>query len=283
MIIIKTVLVLQKHIKTLQKNKATIGFVPTMGALHNGHISLIQKSIKTCTITVCSIFINPTQFNDKKDFEKYPTTIEQDILMLELAKCDVLFLPSVNEMYPNGIELKKEYPLGFVSTVFEGTSRVGHFNGVCQVVERLLQIVTPHYLFLGQKDYQQCIVIKKLIELMHKQDEIKVVICPTSREANGLAMSSRNQRLTSIAKDKATIIYQSFNKIKKEITAANSVELLENSKATILQNGFSAINYLSLANAHTLQPIAQWNGTTPLVILFAGLIDGVRLIDNMVL
>jgi len=281
MILFKLASQLNLYIKQQKVLGKTMGFVPTMGALHQGHISLINKSRANCDITVCSIFVNPTQFNDLKDFEKYPITIEQDIYLLEMAKCDVLFLPSVEEIYPNEIAKSKQYDLGFIETVFEGAYRPGHFNGVCMVVERLLNIVNPNQLFLGQKDYQQCIVIKRLVELM--QAEIEVVICPTSREENGLAMSSRNKRLTDEMKDKAKIIYQSFNKIKKEIAANNAVELVVNARESLLQNGFDKIDYLSLANAKTLSPIEMWDGNTQLVILVAAFTEGVRLIDNMVL
>lgn len=279
MFIFKKITDLQNYLS----KQTNIGFVPTMGALHNGHTSLIEASKKKCTTTVCSIFVNPTQFNDKKDFEKYPITIEQDILQLELAGCDVLFLPSVDEIYPEGTEAKKQYNLGFIETVFEGEKRPGHFNGVCMVVEHLLNIVNPNVLFLGQKDYQQCIVIKKLIELMHKTNDIEVIICATKREENGLAMSSRNKRLSEVAKDKAKIIYESFLLIKQHITPLNSSTLIDVTHQSILQNNFTAIDYLSLANSNTLEPITNWDGKTSVVILFAGFIEGVRLIDNMVL
>jgi len=281
MILFKLASQVNQYIQQQKAQNKTIGFVPTMGALHQGHISLIKKSKAQCDITVCSIFVNPTQFNDAKDFEKYPITIEQDIYMLEMAKCDILFLPSVEEMYPNEIAKNKQFDLGFIETVFEGAYRPGHFNGVCMVVERLLNIINPNQLFLGQKDYQQCIVIKRLVELM--KAEIEVVICPTSREENGLAMSSRNKRLSDEMKDKAKIIYQSFNKIKKDIVANNAAELVANARESLLQNGFDKIDYLSLANAKTLTPIELWDGNTQLVILVAAFTEGVRLIDNMVL
>ena len=281
MILYKIASQLQQYLEQQKAAGKTIGFVPTMGALHQGHISLINNSKATCDITICSIFVNPTQFNDAKDFEKYPITIEQDIYMLEMATCDVLFLPSVEEIYPNSIERNRHYDLGFIETVFEGAYRAGHFNGVCMVVERLLNIVKPHQLFLGQKDYQQCIVIKRLVELM--KADIKIIICPTSREENGLAMSSRNKRLSAEMKDKAKIIYQSFNKIKKDIVANNAAELVANAKESLLENGFDKIDYLSLANAKTLAPIELWDGSTQLVILVAAFTEGVRLIDNMVL
>jgi pantoate--beta-alanine ligase len=281
MIIFKLASQLHQYIQQQKALSKTIGFVPTMGALHQGHISLIDKSKASCNITVCSIFVNPTQFNDVKDFEKYPITIEQDIYMLEMAKCDVLFLPSVDEMYPKDFDKNKQYDLGFIETVFEGAYRPGHFNGVCMVVERLLNITTPNKLFLGQKDYQQCIVLKKLVEIMNENIEIE--ICPTSREENGLAMSSRNKRLSNDMKSKAKVIYESFVNIKKEINASKSSQLIENTKSLLLQNGFDKIDYLSLANAETLAPIEQWDGKTKLVILVAAFTEGVRLIDNMVL
>ncbi len=213
MVILKTVSDTQQYLNKQRVKGNRIGFIPTMGALHQGHISLIQKSRIKNNFTVCSIFVNPTQFNDKKDFEKYPITIEQDILMLEKSGCDVLFLPSSKEIYPTDLDRKKEYDLGFIETVFEGAHRPGHFNGVCMVVERLLKIIQPHQLFLGQKDYQQCIVIKKLVEILNFN--IDVEICSTEREANGLAMSSRNRRLTETQQEQASSIFQSFKYIKK--------------------------------------------------------------------
>lgn len=282
MIIFKLASQLHQHIQQLKQQGKTIGFVPTMGALHSGHISLVNTSKEMTDFTVCSIFVNPTQFNDTKDFEKYPVTIEQDILKLEAADCDILFLPSVNEMYPGGLP-KQQYNLGFIETVFEGAYRPGHFNGVCMVVERLLNIVSPHQLFLGQKDYQQCIVIKRLIELMNKSAEINVVICPTLREENGLAMSSRNTRLSVEMKEKAKIIYQSFIKIKKEITPANAAALVAEAKHSLLKNRFDSIDYLSLADSQTMAPVEAWDGHEKLVIVVAAFTEGVRLIDNMAL
>jgi pantoate--beta-alanine ligase len=281
MILFKSSIQLNQYIQKQKDSALSIGFVPTMGALHQGHISLINQSKATCNITVCSIFVNPTQFNDINDFNQYPITIEQDIYMLEMATCDVLFLPTVDDMYPSSFDKSKDYDLGFIETVFEGAYRAGHFNGVCMVVERLLQIVTPNKLFLGQKDYQQCIVLKRLIELM--QVHIDLIICPIAREENGLAMSSRNRRLSDAMKDKAKIIYQSFNNIKQAITTINSVQLIDNTKHYLLQNGFDKIDYLSLANAETLEPIDVWNGTTKIVVLIAAFTEGVRLIDNMIL
>lgn len=283
MILFKTEFDLKKYLSKHIANNICIGFVPTMGALHLGHISLIEECKKHTQLTVCSIFVNPTQFNNKEDFDKYPITIEQDIYMLEHAGCDVLFLPSVDEMYHTNFDKNKTFNLGFIATVFEGTKRPGHFNGVCMIVERLLQIVEPNILFLGQKDYQQCIVIKKLISLMQKENQIKVIICATNREKNGLAMSSRNRRLSDEAKQKACIVFNSFYSIKQNININNYQSLLQQANQNILDNNFDSIDYLSLANAETLEPIEDWNGQTKLVILFAGFIEEVRLIDNMIL
>ncbi|MDQ6812969.1 MAG: pantoate--beta-alanine ligase, partial [Bacteroidota bacterium] len=172
MIVFKEAQSLAKHLRQLRQNGHSIGFAPTMGALHQGHISLIQQSKDTCDITVSSIFINPTQFNDPKDFEKYPVTIGNDILLLEKAACDILFLPSVSEIYPKGTAAGKAYDLGEVEFILEGKFRPGHFQGVCQVVHRLLDIVQPAKLFMGQKDYQQCLVVQRLVQLLHLPVEI---------------------------------------------------------------------------------------------------------------
>ena len=147
-----------------------IGFVPTMGALHEGHISLVQRAKKENEVVVCSIFINPSQFNNADDFNKYPVTLEKDTEHLIEAQCDILFLPSVDEMYPSS-HVKKTYPLGPIENLLEGKYRPGHFQGVCEVVDRLLEIVNPYQIYLGQKDYQQCMVIKKLIQILGKENQ----------------------------------------------------------------------------------------------------------------
>lgn len=281
MIICKTVSALQKVIANAENQANTLGFVPTMGALHEGHISLIHLCKKQTATTICSIFVNPTQFNDPKDFEKYPITIEKDILQLEQAGCDVLFLPTVQEMYPNGTQLAKPYNLGFIETILEGSSRPGHFQGVCMVVHRLLDIVQPDMLFLGQKDYQQCMVINKLIELLGLQQKVKLVVGNTLREESGLAMSSRNMRLNNEQKQQATAIYQSLQFI-KETVAHTSIEKIEiDVKNKLLQAGFEKVDYVSICNAQTLAPVTVFNAEIKLVALIAAFIGGVRLIDNM--
>src|SRR5690242_6983731 len=165
MIVFKKAADLSRHISLLKEENKTIGFVPTMGALHRGHLSLIEASKDQCDVTVCSIFVNPTQFNDPKDFEKYPITIEQDIKLLTQKDTDILFLPSVDEIYPDGVHHLAIYDLGALETVLEGKYRPNHFQGVCQVMDRLLHIVQAEKLFMGRKDYQQCLVVSRLIEI----------------------------------------------------------------------------------------------------------------------
>jgi len=263
------------------ENHFTIGFVPTMGALHNGHISLIEKSKQATDITVCSIFVNPTQFNDSKDFEKYPVTIEADIYQLETAGCDILFLPDVDEMYPQGFTLKNAYHLGTLENVLEGKFRPGHFQGVCQVVERLLEIVQPHQLFMGQKDYQQCMVIKKLLQLTGNQTT-ELVLSATQRETTGLAMSSRNMRLSKEAKDKAVAIFQSLLFIKDHIDTLSLQVLTAEATERLLQAGFEKIDYISICNAENLTELTEYNASIKTAVLMAAFMEGVRLIDNIV-
>jgi pantoate--beta-alanine ligase len=272
----------------LQKQKSErTGFVPTMGALHRGHLSLIESSRKDNSKTICSIFVNPTQFNDPKDFEKYPVTIEKDIHMLESSSCDVLFLPSVNEIYgadkvANLSRVGNLYDLGYLETILEGKYRPGHFQGVCMVMNRLLDIVTADDLYLGQKDYQQCMVIKRLIEIMGRKDSIRVNICPTLREPDGLAMSSRNLRLDKEEREKAPFIYQSLQFIKKNLQKGSLTGLKTNAISNLKEKGFK-VDYIEIADAASLQLISEWNGRTRLVALAAAFLNEVRLIDNLLL
>ena len=203
---------LKKHLDLVRKSNKRIGFVPTMGALHNGHLSLIQAARQKNDVAVCSIFVNPTQFNDPKDFEKYPVTIEDDIKKLNTISTDILFLPSVEEMYPEGLQSSLHYDFGDLETILEGKFRPGHFQGVGRIVHKLLDIVQPDQLFMGQKDLQQCLVVRRLLAIIHSG--VKLVVCPTEREGDGLAMSSRNARLSPAARKNAPAIYQALQGIK---------------------------------------------------------------------
>jgi pantoate--beta-alanine ligase len=278
MILFKTITQLAAYITEKKKNGNTIGFAPTMGALHNGHISLITNSKKGNNITVCSIFVNPTQFNQAKDFEKYPFTIEKDIDMLEKNGCDILFLPSVQEIYPEGITHQPNYDLGYLETILEGRYRPGHYQGVCQVVHRLLQIVQPNNLYLGQKDYQQCMVIKKLIELAHLK--INIIICATLRENDGLAMSSRNMRLNEQERKMAVKISEALSFIKKEIKPGYLQDLKERANQYLTAENFK-VDYVEIATANDLTIVENWDGKQKLAALAAAYLNEVRLIDNM--
>ncbi len=280
MILYKKATDIQQKIKSLKKEGRTIGFVPTMGALHQGHLSLIEASHKENDVTVCSIFVNPAQFNDSNDFIKYPVTLEQDILQLTKAGTDLLFLPSVDEIYPEG-KPTDHYALEDLETILEGEYRPGHFQGVCQVLQRLFRIVNPHKAYFGQKDYQQCSVVKKLVKLM--QIPVGIVIHPTIREASGLAMSSRNMRLSEEDKDRATAIYKALSFIKENKMQLPIPALVEQAKQTLIEAHFDKIDYVEIKNADNLEPIDSIAETTPSIALVAAFINDVRLIDNMLL
>ncbi len=278
MILFKKADELKKYLIKKTEEGLSIGFVPTMGALHEGHLSLIKEARDKSGLVVCSIFVNPTQFNDQQDYLHYPKTIEQDILALEKSTCDVLFMPDVQEIYPDNY-LPKSYHLGSLETVLEGKYRPGHFQGVCQVVDTLLEIVMPTLLFLGQKDYQQCMVIEKLIQI--RQYPTRLCIVPTKREKSGLAMSSRNLRLTEADRQKATAIYTGLNHIKTQLKAGAVKHLCDKVQSDLLKAGFEKVDYITIADAQTLEPIEVWDGKIPLVALAAAFLSGIRLIDNI--
>ncbi|HVM88121.1 MAG TPA: pantoate--beta-alanine ligase [Puia sp.] len=280
MIIIKTINDLQHCLQQQVKKGLNIGFVPTMGALHKGHLSLINASKSVCGYTVCSIFVNPVQFNDPTDFNKYPSTLEQDILILEKNKTDILFLPSIDTIYPNGTKNLEHYDLGYLETILEGKYRPGHFQGVCQVMNRLLNIVQPQHLFMGQKDYQQCMVVKKLIKMSGL--DINFHTCPTEREADGLAMSSRNLRLNEAERKNAVAIYHSLTYLKEHIAALHFDELKKYVSNILLKNNFK-VDYVEIADADTLECKQSYKKKDNLVALIAAYQNEIRLIDNMVL
>ncbi|HKO79561.1 MAG TPA: pantoate--beta-alanine ligase [Chitinophagaceae bacterium] len=282
MILFKKATDLRNYLDKQRKQGKKYGFVPTMGALHAGHVSLINNSKKANELTVCSIFVNPTQFNDPKDFEKYPVTLEKDIAMLETAGCDILFLPTVVEMYPNGTQASSHYDLGYLETILEGHYRPGHFQGVCMIVHRLLDIVKPDNLYIGQKDYQQCMVIKKLIELTGMKELINLNISPTLREAGGLAMSSRNMRLSEQEKIKATAINKALISIKEQLKKGELTFLKKKAASSLSEKGFK-VDYVEIADAGNLSIVNKWNGKQKLVTLAAVHLNDVRLIDNILL
>lgn len=279
MIIFKKAKELSDHINQQKKEGKKIGFVPTMGALHKGHLSLVENSKASNDLVACSIFVNPTQFNNSDDFKHYPITIEKDIEQLLASKCDILFLPSVEEIYPTGY-IKKIYPLGAIETVLEGKHRPGHFQGVCEVVDRLLEIVQPHQLHLGQKDFQQCMIIKKLLQLTNREDKVELIVAPTVREEDGLAMSSRNLRLNNEERKIAPLIFAELSFIKEHIHSRTIAELEGEAKDRLKQKGFK-VDYVEIAKADDLS--AAKNSSDKLVALVAASTGDIRLIDNLIL
>ena len=264
-----------QHVRTSGK---TIGFVPTMGALHEGHLSLIQQSRQHTDFTVVSIFVNPTQFNDANDFRKYPVTIEQDIQLLINSGVDALRLPPVDEIYPNGFATKNLVDLGMLEQRLEGSFRPGHFAGVCQVMDRLLGIVSADELFMGQKDYQQCMVIQLLISQRHQHTHLNIE--PTLREKDGLAMSSRNLRLSKTGRTVAPALYKALSFVKSNMVQGDIRSIVETAKQQLNAAGFS-IDYFEVVNASTLQEIVDWDGKEPAVAITAAFLNEVRLIDNL--
>jgi pantoate--beta-alanine ligase len=281
MLILNKTLNIENQLFKLKKEGKTIGFVPTMGALHLGHISLINASKQVSEVTVCSIFVNPTQFNDKSDFQKYPVTIESDIALLEKAGCDILFIPSVKEIYPKGFANSTKINFGFIARTLEGEFRPGHFDGMAQVVEKLLRITKPDKLFMGQKDYQQQLIVKELIKQRHFKT--KLVMCPTVREKDGLAMSSRNARLNPESRKLAVEISKTLRIAKRQIGSKQFAIGTVQANGTNRLAAFTGIEveYFTIRNAGTLKPASR--KSEKLIALAAINIAGVRLIDNMLL
>lgn len=272
---------LQKHIQALRNQNFSIGFAPTMGALHQGHMSLIKQCKEQCDVAVCSIFVNPTQFNDEKDFEKYPITIESDMRLLEIYKTDILFLPAVEEIYPQGLQQLQHFELGYLENILEGKYRPGHFQGVCNVVYKLLNIIKPNIIFLGRKDYQQYLVLKTMMQQFFRS--INITAVDIAREASGLAMSSRNMRLSEDARNKAAAIYKCLQFIKQNIFEKDIDILKLEATHQLLQNDFNKVDYIEICNAATLLPVTHAPQQNNLIALAAAFIEEVRLIDNLML
>jgi len=281
MLIFKQIKPLQKYLQSTDNKGKAKGFVPTMGALHKGHLSLIKRSKRECKLTICSIFVNPTQFNDKTDFDKYPNTIAADIEMLNDAKCDILFLPSVKEIYPDGFIDSTKINFGFIAETLEGEHRPGHFSGMAQVVEKLLKIVKPDKLYMGQKDFQQQLIVQKLIKKLKLK--IQLVAVETMREKDGLAMSSRNVRLDVASRKLAVEISKTLKGIKSKLKNQKSKieELEEGGRNKLRSFKEIEVEYFEIRSAETLKPVSSKKEKS--VALVAAKIGGVRLIDNMLL
>lgn len=272
---------LKNHLHKIIKEGKTIGFVPTMGALHKGHLSLVQAAKNECDIAVASIFVNPTQFNNKEDLEKYPRTLKKDKELLENAGCDIVFAPSVIEMYPKGIDNGFIAPeIGKITSLLEGEHRPGHFEGMMQVVSLLLDIVEPTHLYMGLKDYQQFAIVSLMVKAQARKIEMRGM--PTLREENGLAMSSRNERLNPKCRENAKIIYETLETVKAQLDFHNIDELEKMGKSLIETLNGTKVEYFEIVDATTLED-TDFDNKKNLIALTAVWYDGIRLIDNMIL
>jgi pantoate--beta-alanine ligase len=259
------------------KTGKIVGFVPTLGALHQGHMSLIKQAQQNSTEVVCSIFVNPTQFNDPKDLEKYPRPIAADISMLEQVGCDILFNPPVNEIYDDNE--KWHLDIGDLEHLLEGKFRPGHYQGVTQVVYKLFSIVKPDIAFFGQKDYQQFLVISKMVELLNLP--VKLVMCPIERENDGLAMSSRNIHLTPHDRLHAIILSKTLNWVKNNFDASNIPAIKQQAELMINNEPGIELEYFEIVDDQTLHTATA--GTKNAVALVAARAGKTRLIDNMLM
>lgn len=267
-----------KHLEQIKSKGKTVGFVPTMGALHPGHLSLIHAAGKKTDVVICSIFVNPTQFNDKKDLENYPRPIENDIRRLEGANCDVLFLPEVDEMYHANDQWHME--LNNFDDILEGEIRPGHYQGVTQIVKKLFDIVQPDYAFFGQKDFQQFVVISYMVKKL--EINVQLIRCPIIREKDGLAMSSRNMYLLNDDREHALALFKSLTKTKADFDNFSISQLKQNARDYLLNAPGVELEYFEVYNADTFEP-ALLKQTASIIALVAARVGKIRIIDNMIL
>ena len=275
--IVKGINELKGYLVDSKRNGKRIGLVPTMGALHKGHLSLVERCVRENDICVVSVFVNPTQFNDKHDLETYPRTLEADCALLESAGCDFVFAPSVEEMYPEPDT--RTFDFGTVMQVMEGTKRPGHFNGVAQVVSKLFYIVEPDNAYFGEKDFQQIAVIRAMVKQL--QIPVQINACPIVREADGLALSSRNTRLTPALRQKAPLIARTLQE-SKALAATKSVrEVIDYVVNTLNADPDLEVEYYEIVDGDSLVSIQDWKDTSYAVGCVTVYCGEVRLIDNI--
>ncbi len=275
--IIKSKAEMTSFIEAQKRENKTIGFVPTMGALHLGHLTLVRESIKNNSCTVVSIFVNPTQFNNKEDLKLYPRDEQTDFALLEKEKCDAVFFPDVEEMYPEPDE--REFNLGSLATVMEGEFRPGHFNGVVQIVTKLFDIVKPNKSYFGKKDFQQLAIIQHITKQLNYN--LEIIPVPTVREHDGLAMSSRNMRLTTEQRKIAPKVFEIMSEAVSEKKNYN-VQDLKNMVVSKINNIYGLkVEYFDIVNSQTLMPINSWHEKCNKVGCIAVFCGNVRLIDNI--
>jgi pantoate--beta-alanine ligase len=277
MLIFTEIKSLQQKIKSL-KNGTVIGFVPTMGALHEGHLSLVEKAKKENDIVVVSIFVNPTQFDNADDLINYPKTIEKDLSLLKSFNCDIVFTPTPEEIYADNIQ-SQSFDFDGLEFQMEGKFRAGHFNGVGTIVERLFEIVKPHKAYFGEKDFQQIQIIRKMVE--KRKLTVQIIACPIHREKDGLAMSSRNMRLTKELRTAAPFIYETLKKAKILFGTKNAAEVVKWVENEFKNHPILRLEYIEIADEDTLLPAETKNPSKKhraFIAVFAG---NVRLIDNI--
>jgi pantoate--beta-alanine ligase len=263
---------------TIFKEGKSLGFVPTMGALHQGHLDLVAKSIETMDFTVVSIFVNPTQFNSSEDFQKYPQTLDADLGLLEAAGADFVFVPTVATLYPQPTHLRFDF--GDLEQVLEGACRPGHFNGVGLVVSKLFHLIQPTRAFFGQKDLQQVAIIKRLVQDLSFDLSLEVV--PTRREKDGLAMSSRNMRLNPEERQQALLLYQQLSQAKERLLAGESWKQIQSDTAAAFSNAANTeLEYFALLHPETFEIFDSFSRESPQSICIAAFVGQVRLIDNL--
>lgn len=277
MLVFEKVEALREHISKLKKYNRSIGFVPTMGALHSGHLALTQRAKADNDVALVSIFVNPTQFNKQEDLEKYPRNTDKDIRQLSSLDCDIVFLPEVNEIYPDKVE-SEVIDLNGLDTYMEGFYRKDHFEGVATVIKRFFEIITPNKAYFGEKDFQQLLIVKRVAEKFNPT--VEVIGHPTERSTNGLALSSRNERLTTEQLDEALIVYQSMIWAQK-----NYLNFSPSSLKTEIEKQFSTtpldLEYVELCDSKSLQPIQEWHNSEKVRLFISAYYGTVRLIDNL--
>ncbi|WP_299049601.1 pantoate--beta-alanine ligase [uncultured Polaribacter sp.] len=269
---------IKSYLSSLKEQNKSIGFVPTMGALHQGHLSLIKKAQQKNDLVVVSVFVNPTQFDKKEDLINYPKTIENDTKLLKSVSCDVLFLPSVEEIYDNNVTSER-FDFDGLEHQMEGEFREGHFDGVGTIVKTLFEIITPNKAYFGEKDFQQLQIIKKMVA-KHRLD-VKVKGCPIFREEDGLAMSSRNTRLTEAHRNAAPFIYETLKKVRKKFGTNNALELTEWVKNQFKKQPLLDIEYFMIADEKTLKPTKYQESNKKYRAFIAVFAGNIRLIDNI--
>jgi pantoate--beta-alanine ligase len=277
--VIRTIKETREYIAEIKSAGKSIGFVPTMGALHAGHLALITRATAENAFVAVSIFVNPIQFNKKEDLAKYPRPIEDDIRKLEEVACDLLFYPDTNEMYPEPVVDK--YNFGMLDKVMEGKFRPGHFNGVAVVVRKLFEIITPDRAYFGMKDYQQLRIIQTLTSSL--KSPVEIVACPTIREKDGLAMSSRNTRLSKKERAIAPAIFQVLTLLKEDFAKMTVTEAEQWAISKLNKYDEMNVEYLSVVDSETLMPVSEWNGAKSLIVCTAVVVGNIRLIDNMLI